>query len=326
MAGTFPGVCNTQQQDLDGRPLKGGKLSVYAGGVIGDFAETFQDINLLITAQNPLTADDSGRIPLFYVADGTYRLILTDETGDTSNGGFDLLQVPSIGPSSGGGGGGSTVDPNSTLTTGDVLCRPAGGIKSGWVRLNGLTIGSANSGASERANSDCEQLFLHCYQNFDDTICPVVDGRGANAAADWAANKKLTLIDAKGRAFFGVTDMGAPDSARIATAYVITGLPTKGGSSGGDDDVPLGQPNLPNVTLSAGSLTINITAGNFTLEKLNYVGNINLPGGGATRVVTSDGSTGTLSATFGGNVPLGGSGTPVNKMPPFFLGTWYMRL
>jgi microcystin-dependent protein len=69
----------------------------------------------------------------------------------------------------------------------------------GWLLLNGGTIGNASSAGSSRANNDCYDLFVLLWTNVSDTYCPVVTGRGASASADWYANKKLTLPDARGR-------------------------------------------------------------------------------------------------------------------------------
>jgi hypothetical protein len=129
MAGTFPGVSNTQQQDTNGDALSGAILTVYNGGTT-ILSNVFQDIGLAIPGPNPMTADASGRIPLFFVADGTYRVRLTDVFGSTANGGFDYPQIPSIGASSSGGGG-SAVDPNSILQTGDVKWQPIADIGRG---------------------------------------------------------------------------------------------------------------------------------------------------------------------------------------------------
>lgn len=70
---------------------------------------------------------------------------------------------------------------------------------TGWVRLNGSSIGSAGSGATERANADTETLYSLFWDNYADAQCAVAGGRGASAVADFAADKALTLPDARGR-------------------------------------------------------------------------------------------------------------------------------
>jgi uncharacterized membrane protein YgcG len=80
---------------------------------------------------------------------------------------------------------------------------------AGWVRKNGGTIGNADSGAVERANADCYNLFVLYWNNYSNDYCPVSTGRGDNADADWLANKTLQLPNAKGRVNVPQADSGA---------------------------------------------------------------------------------------------------------------------
>ena len=72
--------------------------------------------------------------------------------------------------------------------------------------LDDGSIGAGGSGATSRANSDCEDLFLLVWGNIINTHAPLQDatgspiGRGASAAADWAANRRLVLPKMLGRA------------------------------------------------------------------------------------------------------------------------------
>lgn len=107
-----------------------------------------------------------------------------------------------------GAGSGSWVDINSLVTatnftTGDVKPTIKTTADSSWIMMNDGTIGDALSGASTRANADCEDLFLLLWNNVSDTYAPVTGGRGANAAADWAAHKKITTLKVLGRALAG---------------------------------------------------------------------------------------------------------------------------
>lgn len=65
--------------------------------------------------------------------------------------------------------------------------------QSGWLLYQQGTIGSAISGASVLASATAQRLFTTYWTNYNNTQCPVSGGRGASAAADWAANKTLTL-------------------------------------------------------------------------------------------------------------------------------------
>lgn len=78
-----------------------------------------------------------------------------------------------------------------------------------WILLDGGTIGNAASGATNRANADTEDLFTLFYDNMLDAQAPVSGGRGANAAADFAANKNITisnLMNGSGPVGTGGTD------------------------------------------------------------------------------------------------------------------------
>ena len=63
----------------------------------------------------------------------------------------------------------------------------------GWIIKQNGTIGNAASGASIRANADTVFLFSLLWNSTLDANCPVSGGRGAGAAADFAANKTIAL-------------------------------------------------------------------------------------------------------------------------------------
>lgn len=81
----------------------------------------------------------------------------------------------------------------------------------GWLLLDDTTIGTAASAATHK--SDSYQNLYNVLYALPDSVCPVVGGRGANAAADWAANKPITLAKVLGRAL-GVAGAGASLTAR----------------------------------------------------------------------------------------------------------------
>lgn len=76
---------------------------------------------------------------------------------------------------------------------------------NGWIKENGGTIGNAASGATNRANADTEALFTHLWNSFNNTLLPIQTSggapttRGANAAADYAASKRMPLFDHRSR-------------------------------------------------------------------------------------------------------------------------------
>jgi hypothetical protein len=98
-------------------------------------------------------------------------------------------------------------------TTGDVKPTFKAVADATWVMMDDGTIGAAASGATTRANADTEALFTLLWNNIINTWAPVSGGRGASAAADFAANKTLTLPKALGRAL-AVGGAGAGLTAR----------------------------------------------------------------------------------------------------------------
>ena len=98
------------------------------------------------------------------------------------------------------------------------------------VVLAGQTMGSAASGATA-ASDDYEALFTFIWTYVADSEAPVSTGRGASAAADWAANKTITLPDARGRVLLGKDNMGG-SSANVVTDTEADTI----GDVGGEED------------------------------------------------------------------------------------------
>lgn len=225
MAGSISLSLSQQFNEL-GKPLAGGLLYFYAAGTTTP-QDAFKDSNLTLQHPNPIELDSAGRVPAFYLADGNIKIRLTDAAGVTQIAADNLLV---IGPSSGSGSG-DTVDATTILATGDIKVRYGTGAVTGFVRLNGRTIGSSTSGAAERANADAQALFEFLWTA--DANLAVSTGRGASANADWVANKQLTLPDFRGRAIAGLDDMGNSAAGRLTATYfgtAATALGAVGGS------------------------------------------------------------------------------------------------
>jgi hypothetical protein len=268
-------------------------------------------------------ADASGRIPLFFVNDGSYALRLTDQFGVQSNGGFFYPQIPSIGASSSGGGG-TPVDPTTVASTADVKWRLENATIAGWVRINGRTIGNAGSGASERSNADTQALYVYIWTTYSqptaNLICPVVGGIGASALNDFNAGKQITLLDARARTIFGLDDMGNAAKGGFTGVSFTLGNATFGGSFGGSNSTTLLTANLPAYTPSgsvASSGTINIVgAGPYT----------NTFGAGSQTIMTVGGPTAIGVTGNLAGAPQGGTSTPFPTVPSFLLGTLFWKL
>lgn len=243
MAGTIPNLPLSTQFDKDtGQPLRGGRLWFFQAGTIATPQNAFKDPGLTQAHPNPITLDGAGRVPSFYLADGSVHVRLQNAQGVTQIEESNLLVV---GPSSGSGGGGTPADPTSIFQTGMVLWLDQSGTLAGWVRDNGRTIGSATSGASERANADCQNLFTFLWITYADAVCPVNGGRGAGAAADWAANKWITLPDKRGYSPAGLDDMGNAAANRLAGVPFASGNATTAGSLCGEATHTLSAAEVP---------------------------------------------------------------------------------
>jgi microcystin-dependent protein len=73
---------------------------------------------------------------------------------------------------------------------------------SGWLMLNGDTIGNLASGADQESAA-FENPFVLFWDSMSDTEAPVSAGRGASALSDWGSGKTLTIPDLRGRTIIG---------------------------------------------------------------------------------------------------------------------------
>lgn len=203
MAGYWP-QSRSQIHDLNGNPLVSARAYFYEGGTTTPIV-VYRDSGLGSAHPNPLVSDGYGFFPSVFLdeADEFYRVRVTTSSGVLL---YDDDGIPIIGPTGGGGGSETPVDPDSLMKTGDMMVRYGSEVRPGFVRLNGRSIGSATSGASERANSDTQALFEYLWNT--DSAIVVTGGRGASAAADFGANKPLILPDYRGRALVGLDTMG----------------------------------------------------------------------------------------------------------------------
>lgn len=99
------------------------------------------------------------------------------------------------------------------FTTGDIKLTLKTVADTGWVMFDDGTIGNAASGATTRANADTEALFTLLWTNVSNTYAAVSGGRGASAAADYAANKTIALTKMLGRAL-GIAGAGSGLTSR----------------------------------------------------------------------------------------------------------------
>ena len=222
-------------------------------------------------------------------------------------------------------GGGSPVDPTTIISTGDFKWSYGTGVLTGFVRCNGRTIGSSTSGASERANSDTQALYVNFWTA--DPNLAVSGGRGATAAADYAANKTLALPDCRGRVVAGLDDLGNSAAGVLTSTYFGATTTTLGAISTTTDHTTLVTTNLPPYT-PAGNVNTSITEGG-SYPQLNGIlsPGSNVGVGGSNTGGQAISLHGLLSAnsSFTGTAQ-GGTSTPFANVPPTILMTVYIKL
>lgn len=314
-AGTVPGFSLTPQFDLSGKPAPGCKLYFIQAGTVSTPQNAYQDSGLTLLQPNPMTCDAGARIGQWFVADGAIKLRLTDRNGVQLFVGDNLLV---IGASSGGGGG-SPVDPTTIAATGDMKTAYGTSILTGWVRANGRTIGSATSGATERANADCQALFVYLWGA--DANLAVSGGRGASAAADWAANKTLQLPDLRGRIIAGLDDMGNSAAGRLTSGFFAS--PTALGGSGGSQSQTLVTSNLPPYTPAGTATFAGATVGS-VID--NLAGSSTGGGVFPFNYVASQSSYAPSGVVTFTGTPQGGTSSAFSTLPPMMVATFYVKL
>jgi hypothetical protein len=268
------------QVDSQGNPASSCLLYFFVAGTTATPQNAYADFGLTQPLANPLSCDQAGRVPMHWLADGLIHIRLTDSFGlqivDTT------MQV--LGPSSGGGGGGGTVDPTSIMSTGDLKVKYATGPLTGFVRTNGLTIGNAGSGATERANADTQALFIFLY-NCGDATLVVSGGRTGNALNDYNAGKTITLPNYSGRALAALDNQGAGAAGVLTTAFYGTN-PTVLGAPGGVQSHAMILGEAPIGIQVSGSNSISVSGSNsFSASGVNT---INSSGSNSISVTSAD--------------------------------------
>lgn len=203
----------------------------------------------------------------------------------------------------------NTTDPDDPLTSANWrrVGLPAGAlvplltaVPSNLVQARGdFTIGSASSGATYAA---ADALFLFV-ANWSNSQLPIFTSagsgttRGANAVADFVANKRLQMPEGRGTGLIGV-DAGT--SSNLSGVPIIAGNPTTAGSAFGGNLHQLTTAQIPTIT-PAGT----ITNGAITLNGLAV------------------GTTGNIAVFQQASTPVAGSGAApsASQAPSLFSGT-----
>lgn len=190
-------------------------------------------------------------------------------------------------------------------STGDVKFTIKTVADTGWVMCNDGTIGAAGSGGTTRANADTQALFTLLWNNVSNTYAAVSGGRGANAAADFAAGKTIALTKMLGRAL-AVAGSGASLTSREL------------GQTLGEETHILSTAEMPSHTHSLTDPGHRHIAGDTPVNTNVRYGVATSLSGGNVNQQSGTGTSGayTSTATTGITIGNAGSGTAHNNMQP----------
>lgn len=290
--GTLWSKSGDVQLDNSGDPAGGCEAEFFVGGTTTPLA-VYQDRAETTPHEDPVEADANGRWPAVFIpfSDAGYGVRVT------TSGGTQLYYFTTIANADPVEASEDSVDDNQLLQTGDWLFSTKTGTRTGFVRANARTIGSASSGATERANADTEDLYTFLWDNHADGICAVTGGRGASASADFDANKPIALPDARSAGPMGVDDMG---NSALSAGYggsFTTGNATTGGSVGGANTHTLS-------TAESAAHTHVVTGTSDSAGSHTHTATVTDPG--HTHTI----SQGTTAGSGGASVGAGGTSVP----------------
>ena len=221
------------------------------------------------------------------------------------------------------------------FTTGDVKVTFKTTADSGWVMMDDGTIGDASSGATTRANADTSNLFALLWNNTLDANCAVSGGRGASAAADFAAHKTIALPKVLGRDL-AISGAGSGLTSRALAS--VLGAETKSIAEANLPSHTHSVPGLSVPALSIPSLSVSVTghvvtrsgSGGAGVGNIGTNATIDATASANEAFVQTGGSTGTGSTGTGttgtGTSGGTGSGTALDVMNPRFHANVMIKL
>lgn len=304
--------------DENGAPLTGGQAFFFDAGTTTPLI-TYTTASLDIPNDHPVVANAAGRFPPIFMADGTNFRLRVQDADDTTLVDIDNISAPVTEPPEVPSG---DTPVEQLLRTGQLTAHYRTGTLSGHVRANGRTIGDGSSGATERANADCQNLFVHLWTQ--DANLTVSGGRGANAAADWAASKTIVLPDFRGVPVVGLDGMGNSRANKIADSLVDGGQTADTlGATAGADDVTLTISHMP--AHDHGSVVSTDPGHVHRAADAVLAGG---PSGGGLRAYTGIGTTAYTESGGSHNhsIPSQGGGTAHTNLQPSKFATIYIKL
>lgn len=228
----------TVERYADDIRAAGAKAYFFQGGTLTPLS-VFEDSGESAAHTHPVLADANGRWPdIFvpYVASFDVRVTSADDVQLTYS-----LEVPNPDPVELS----VTIPAEEKVQTGMIHCELVNSTKTAYVRLNGRTMGNGASSGTERANADTSALFTYLWNSLTDAVAPVSGGRGGSAAADFGANKTITLPSFQGAIPIGLDDMGAAAGGFFTGLTFSVGSAIVAGSRTGTNGMTLLIANLP---------------------------------------------------------------------------------
>lgn len=308
--------------DRNGDPYAGAKAYFFDAGTTTPQI-VYTDASLSIPHDHPVVANADGEFPPIFLVEQTSHRVRITTADDVTIWDVDGISVPTTIPP----------DPPTSNTeiqylfqTGDIKMAWRTSAPTGFVRLNGRSIGAAASGATERANADCEALFKFLWNQ--DANLAVSGSRGATADGDWAAAKNIALPDFRGRTPVGMDGMGNSAANRVTDAQLGDDSDELG-SAGGEAAHALTTPELAahthtGTTDSGGSHT---HGGVHTGGTLSGVGIGSPPPFGFTTAPTINGTSdagGSHTHTF--TTGSTGTGAAHNNLQPSIIVPFFIKL
>lgn len=188
--------------------------------------------------------------------------------------------------------------------TGDVKYTFRTAASAGWLLMLGgtgsqfSTIGNAVSNAVLRANNDTLPLYTIIWNGCDNSIAPIYDSagnastRGANANADFIANKRLAVPSPVGKAPVGA---GVATNSPLATSTRLLG------AQFGTETHTLVANQIPTITSVNAAQAISVNSPSFLYSLGGIAVTVSTPGSGAYGTDGGHPPTNTVLTSTGNN-------------------------
>lgn len=304
-----------------GAPYSGAKVYFFDDGTTTPMI-TYTDPSLSIPHDHPVVANSAGMFPAIFLEEQVvYKFRVTD-ADDVLISEVDGVSSPTTTPPEIPD---SDTPVEKIFQTGDLKMAWRVDAPTGWVRMNGRTIGAAASGAAERANTDCEDLFIFLWNK--DSNLAVSGGRGATANGDWAANKTIALPDPRGSALVILDSFGNSAAGRVTDAILGADSDTLGTRGGSQThtlvtgEIPAHGHSVTGTTNTTGAHAHGVYRQN------NEGGSIAVrDGGNSTSNTTNTTSAGDHSHTVTGTAADTGGGGAHNNLQPTIMVAVFIKL